>query len=270
MFRELRDIWNDIRGARWLDAYAVFFGSLVVILADLIWELNEKGFRSFILACLAYLVYESIQSKREAYINRESFEDLAGFRATRQNMPKLDALFEKATKEIILCSLKQLSLVHLHLDALAKAAKRGCKVTLLLLRPREEGGEINPNVLIVDEQRMDHEILRQLETNVDILLHWHEKLAPETRERVSIRVFRNNPGLNIFVLDPDEAEAWMQVEVTLPYVPVFSQPSYIIKKRDGPSLFGVHMEMIRALWDRSTDLKGLKPVAATAVASKKD
>jgi hypothetical protein len=175
--------------------------------------------------------------------------------ANRKHMHPLEALIQKAQKEIILYAVQHSYVVHHGLGLLQAKLETGCKVRILLMAAKNQNGEINPNVIESASHRTYTGLLTQIESNTHSFESWFDSLTEAKKKLAEIRIYYQCPIMSLTIIDKDEPGGLMQSEVLLYRVDVRDMPHYILTKKNGSNLFKAHCESFDQLWSKSEVLR---------------
>jgi hypothetical protein len=253
---EIQSIWDDITKRNFIESYLVLLAGILVLLVDLVGVETESVMSEVTLAVLSVLIYLSIKERRE-YKKLSLSEDIRGisaFYTKRDSLPSLGDLLNRAKKEIALYSVGHTTLVHQHLHLLEKKIEDGCEVKILIMCPRDEDGNANPNVLAVQALTPQSNTLARLEAHLAILKDWYDCLSEEAKRRVEVRTYWEHPGVTYTFIDREEGNGFVQVGMMLPTVHIDTLPHYVVTRRDGGQLFHTHCNSFNGLWTASAVL----------------
>jgi len=175
--------------------------------------------------------------------------------ANRKHMQPLEALVQKAQKEIILYAIQHSYVVHHGLGLLQAKLEAGCKVKILLMATKNQNGEINPNVIESESHRTYTGLLPQIESSTHSFENWFDSLTEAKKKLAEIRTYEQCPIMSLTIIDRDEPNGLIQSEIFLYGVDVRDMPHYILTKKNGSNVFKAHCESFDKLWNKSEVLR---------------
>lgn len=175
--------------------------------------------------------------------------------ANRKNIPSLEALIQKAEKEVVIYAVQHTYLAHHGLSLLQAKLEKGCKVKILMMAAKNQNGEINPNVLESESHRTYTGLLQQIESSTNLFGTWFDSLSEASKKMVEIRTYQQCPIASMIIIDRDELNGLIQAEIFLYGVDVREMPHYIFTKKSGLNLFKTHCESFDQLWRKAQILR---------------
>ncbi|MCP4373190.1 MAG: hypothetical protein GY797_34560 [Deltaproteobacteria bacterium] len=252
----LKNIVNDIKDRKYLESYVVLIVGIGVLLFDIFGDPDSSIPTEIILAILSVLIYLSILERRDysKLFDQGDFIGINSFRPTRGKEHALDKYLPNAKSEIAMLAVQHSTIGHQYLGELEKKAKEGCKIKILMMAPRDEAGNVNPNVIEYESQRQYTDLLLKLEASTNTFKKWLSSLDNQVRERVEIRQYLAHPTVTYFFVDKDELDGFVQVEILLYQVHVRNYPRYLVMNKDNEEFFKTHTNSFEDLWKESQKL----------------
>lgn len=230
-----------------LKALLILFGVLLIISGPiLVWrEQKSNNFRETQLA----------SSQSFFKIGKQDDDSTTITLANRKHIQQLEALVQKAQKEIILYAVQHSHLVHHGLDLLQTKLETGCKVKILLMAAKNQNGEINPNVIEAESHRTYTGLLSQIQSSTHSFENWFDSLTEAKKKLTEIRTYEQCPIMSLTIIDRDEPNGLIKSEILLYGVDVRDLPHYLLTKKYGSNVFKAHCQSFDKLWDRANVLR---------------
>jgi hypothetical protein len=229
-------------------AIVLLFGVLLIISGPiLVWREQES----------VHNPQESVfePSKKIFKVGKQDDDRSSVILANRSHMQPLEALFQKAQKEIILYAVQHSYVVHHGLGLLQAKLEAGCKVRILLMAAKNQNGAINPNVIESESHRTYTGLIPQIESSTYSFESWYDSLTEAKKRLAEIRTYQQCPIMSLTIIDKDEPNGLIQSEILLYGVDVREMPHYILTKKNGSNLFKAHCVSFDRLWNKSEVLR---------------
>jgi len=193
-----------------------------------------------------------LSENRQIPLDSDIQAGIIAFHKNRGTEPHLiDRYLPEAKDEIAIMAVQFNSIVHQYLGELAQVASRGCQVKILMMSPKDAGGNDNPNVESYQSQRTYTKLLSRLEIATDSFKKWLDSLDSEVRKNVEIRQYLEHPTVSMFFVDKENDEGFLRVEV-LPYkAHAHEFPNYQLLRKGDPEFFDFHKRSFNLLWEKS-------------------
>ena len=243
------------------DGYYYFFIGIVLFILNLILSLKEKEFNLLSYSMLFFfsaLILSGIK-QRKLYLKSLKKSDLHGitrFNPSRDLMPKLYKILEKAEKTIDIYAIKHQKIREPKiLNLLTEKARNGCEIRLLFMEAYNNDSNINDLKAV---REYSEEIDRDMRTNTQKALNWKDRLnrsEPDVSKSIQIKAYSGSPSCTFVLCDRDELETgFVQLEVFLPYVSKDEQPHYQTKKTFDKIFFDQHVDIFEFLWNEAHEI----------------
>lgn len=253
---QLRNILNDLKNKQYIESYIALVFGISMLVLDVVGNVGQSIINKVILTILTALVYLLILERREysKLLRQDNIEDITVFHPNRDKIVPIGEHLNRAKREIITFAVQHSALIHQYLGLLERKARTGCKVKILMMAPRDENGEINPNVEELRSHVTYNGLSNQLDSSIESFKKWFEALNISIRQNIEIRCYRQLPKESYLFIDKDESYGYVQVEIYLYGIHVHDMPHYVVTKKESPEFFKTHLDSFEKLWQESKTL----------------
>jgi hypothetical protein len=243
MYAYIKDLRADLRTGRNIELYATIALAISIATLHAFHIVKIEIVCAALLATLALIANSLIGIRRtlSSLRNPSSLRDVFHM---RRDAPSVDGLIRQA-RSLDICGMSLLSITTQHRDLLLDILRKGCRVRLLLLDPRDAGLMQLVSGFVTSMTARTH---------ADAVRSSLEALTTDpvfSSSNLEVRTYGNPLAHGLMIIDAGTEDARIRVELYMAKRMPASAPGFFVCKATDPAWYDVFEEEFAEIWERA-------------------